>query len=127
AREDRVARQVAGFWGSFAQDYQVLSAQAQAFHERFANLLGAGAAAYLDTEVAGAAQLMSQAGGAAAGLALPAAAVLSPGASTLATIEGPYQTLFANTAANLQALDALWSANPAPFLKQLINNADCYA
>ncbi|OBG27193.1 hypothetical protein A5764_00440 [Mycobacterium sp. 852002-51057_SCH5723018] len=47
--------------------------------------------------------------------------------SSVATIESPYQTLFANTAANLQALNAIWSANPAPFLHQLIDNQIGYA
>ncbi|OBA72862.1 hypothetical protein A5641_07325 [Mycobacterium sp. 1554424.7] len=50
------------------------------------------------------------------------------GASTgLATIAGPYQTLFADTAANLHALNAIWSANPAPLLHQFLTNQTGYA
>jgi PE family len=56
AAEDQVSAQVAGLFGAFGQDYQVISAQAQAFHERFVNLLGAGAGAYLNTEIANAEQ-----------------------------------------------------------------------
>ena len=52
----------------------------------------------------------------------------SPAASTsVATIAGPYQTLFQNTAANLQILGNAISANPAPFLQQLITNQMGYA
>ena len=50
------------------------------------------------------------------------------GASTsLAAIGSPYQTLYANTVANLQAFNTVWSANPAPFLHQFINNQIGYA
>ncbi len=51
---DQVSAQVAAFFCGFGQDYQVISAQAQEFHEQFVNLLSAGARAYLGTEVANA-------------------------------------------------------------------------
>ena len=225
AAEDQVSAGVAAFFGAFGQEYQVLGAQTQAFHEQFLSLLNAGAGAYLSTEAANAEQnllnavigpvqgALSQPGNASAGVGfgavgaavsnltaarvalfpllggmtsvgpllgggtpvglgingaisalqnggavgllpgqlgaglqtlsggiarLPAAftglqnalapALLQSGAAAgLATIEGPYQTLFVNTAANLQALDAMWSANPAPFLHQFINNQVGYA
>ena len=60
---------------------------------------------------------------------------LAPGAlqtgaaasTSLATIEGPYQTLFANTVANLQTLGSAIFAHPAPFLHQFIINQIGYA
>jgi PE family len=54
--------------------------------------------------------------------------LLAPAASTgLASIAGPYETLFANTAANLQTLGSAIAANPAPFLHQFIINQIAYA
>jgi hypothetical protein len=223
AAQDEVSAAVAAMFGNFGQEYQVLSAQTQALHEQFVNLLNAGAAAYLNTEVANAEQnllgavngpvrgLLGQSGGATAGASgvaaaassltaarspslpilgggvgglgpilggtpvgrsisgavtalqngsavsvlsgqmgpglqtisgniagLPAAlmgierslapAALQTGASaSLAAIEGPYRTLFANTAANLQGLGSGISANPAPFLDQSVINEVGYA
>lgn len=51
--------------------------------------------------------------------------LLNAGASTGST-GGPYQTLFEDTIANLQTLGTGVSANPAPFLKQIITNATGY-
>lgn len=214
AAEDQVSAQVAGFFGAFGQGYQVISAQAQAFHEQFVNLLGAGAGAYLGTEVANAEQsllnavngpvqgLVAQSAGASGGAmaaaasglvaartaglpllgggvgaivgigkpvgqsingavtaiqngsavsllsgqigavsptfpggipGLPAALTgfgqaLAPATRTgLASIAGPYQTLFAHTAANLQVLGNGVVANPAPFLHQFVTNQIGYA
>src|SRR6185437_12706061 len=39
----------------------------------------------------------------------------------------PYQELVANTAANLQALNSAVSANPAPFLRQVVANELAFA
>jgi len=47
--------------------------------------------------------------------------------TSVATIAGPYQTLFQHTAANLQILGNAISANPAPFLQQVITNQMGYA
>jgi hypothetical protein len=58
---------------------------------------------------------------------LPGGLMPAAASTSLATIEGPYQTLFAKTAANLQALDAVWSANPAPHAHQFVNNQIGYA
>jgi len=44
-----------------------------------------------------------------------------------ATVAAPYQTLFSNTASNLQSLGSAISANPAPFLHQLATNQTGYA
>lgn len=54
--------------------------------------------------------------------------LLAPAASTgLASIAGPYETLFANTGANLQTLGSAIAANPAPFLHQFLINQIGYA
>jgi hypothetical protein len=207
AAEDEVSAQVAALFGAFGQQYQVISAQAQAFHAEFVNLMSAGAGAYLSTELANAQQdllnavnppvqgLLGQSAGAsramgaaASGLtaartaALPllgrATSVgsilgtgaplgqsingvvtalhngtamsllpgqigavsqslsggiaglpgLAPAASTgLASIAGPYRTLFANTVADLQTLESAIAANPAPFLRQILTNEIHYA
>lgn len=62
--------------------------------------------------------------------AAPALLLGSPSSSVngfAATVAGPYQTLFANTAANLQALGHAVLANPAPLLHQFIVNQIGYA
>lgn len=136
AAEDEVSAQVAALFSEFGQDYQVVSTQAQQFHAQFVNLLSAGAGAYLGTEVANAEQnALNVVGGPVQGLGLAAArtsglpaGLLVAGAGTgLASIAGPYQTLFANTAANLQVLGGAWLANPAPFLHQFVINQIGYA
>jgi hypothetical protein len=54
--------------------------------------------------------------------------LLAPAASTAqADIAGPYETLFTNTAANLQTLESAIAANPAPFLRQFLINQIHYA
>lgn len=52
AAQDQVSSSVAEMFGTFGADYQAISAQAQAFHGQFANLVSAGAGAYLATDVA---------------------------------------------------------------------------
>jgi hypothetical protein len=44
-----------------------------------------------------------------------------------ATVAAPYQTLFSNTAANLQGIGNTFAANPFPFVHQVINNQIDYA
>jgi len=61
AAADEVSAGVASLFGAFGQEYQVLSAQASAFHDQFVNLLNAGAGAYLSTEVANAEQAAADA------------------------------------------------------------------
>src|SRR6516164_9312004 len=74
AARDEVSAGVAALFNGFGQEYQALNAQAQAFHAQFVNLMNAGAAAYLNTDVANAEQNLlnavnapAQSGGAAAG------------------------------------------------------------
>jgi hypothetical protein len=56
AAEDEVSIAVASMFGNFGQQFQALSAQAQAFHHQFVRLINAGAGAYARTEAANAAQ-----------------------------------------------------------------------
>jgi hypothetical protein len=157
AAADEVSAGVAAMFSNFGQEFQALSAQAQAFHEQFVDLLNAGAGAYMSTEAANVGQNLlnvasvdcalggatQSVGGAVTALQTGSAVLQLSGqiaageqnlsgaiagaAGNLATIAGPYQTLFANTAANLQAFQTTWSANPAPFLHQFVNNQTGYA
>jgi hypothetical protein len=157
AAQDEVSLAIASMFGDFGQEFQAFSAQAQAFHEQFVDLLNAGAGAYMSTEAANVEQNLldvasmgsalggatQSVGGAVTALQTDSAVLQVSGqiaageqslsgaiagaASNLATIAGPYQTLVANTAANLQAFQTTWSANPAPFLHQFVNNQIGYA
>jgi PE family len=81
AAADQVSAQVAAFFGAFGQDYQVISAQAQAFHAQFVNTLRGGAAAYLEAEVANAEQLLANA------VSVPASGLLAqPGGAGIAGV-----------------------------------------
>lgn len=54
AAADEVSAAIAGLFSSHAQQYQALNAQAAVFHSQFTNLLNAGGASYLGTEIANA-------------------------------------------------------------------------
>jgi len=54
AAQDEVSALVATMFSDFGQEFQTISAQANAFHEEFVGLISAGAGAYLGTEVANA-------------------------------------------------------------------------
>ncbi|OBK13605.1 PE family protein [Mycobacterium asiaticum] len=116
AAADEVSALVAQLFGSHGQDFLATSARAAAFHDEFVNLLSGGAGQYAAAETAAQALL----GGTAAGA--PAQSI----ASFAATVAAPYETLFANTTANLQSLGSAVSANPMPFLRQLISNQAGY-
>jgi PE family len=58
AAQDEVSLAIASMFGNFGQEFQVLSAQAQAFHEQFVSLMNAGAGAYASAEAANAAQVV---------------------------------------------------------------------
>ena len=157
AAADEVSAGVAAMFSNFGQEFQALSTQAQAFHEQFVDLLNAGAGAYMSTEAANVEQNLlnvasvdsalggatQSVGGAVTALQTDSAVLqlsgqiaageqnlsgaIASATGNLATIAGPYQTLFANTAANLQAFQTVLSANPAPFLHQFVNNQIGYA
>ena len=105
-------------FGAHGRDFQALTTRVALFHNDFMSLLSSGAQ-YASAEANAAALLASSAAGAATspmqGLVAFASAVAAP-----------YQTLFANTAANLQNLGTAISANPLPFLRQLIENQGGY-
>jgi hypothetical protein len=75
AAEDEVSAAIAAVFGVHGQAYQAMSARAAAFHSEFVNLMNAGAAAYLSTEIANAEQALTNAMGA------PVQALLGGGAS----------------------------------------------
>lgn len=106
AGADEVSAAIAQLFGAHGQEFQAISAQAAAFHDEFVGLLNAGAGAYASAEAAGTQAL---------GLD-----------GFLGAVAGPYQTLFTNTAGNLQALGSDLAAHPAPVLNQLISNMSGY-
>jgi hypothetical protein len=132
AAQDEVSVAIASLFGAHAQQFQSISAQASAFHGQFVRSLTSSAGAYLGAEVANvqqvAASVQSTAGsiaGAPAGLKSLVAPTLLRGGT--AASGGPYEQLFANTSANLQALRAVIAANPAPLLHQFLVNQQAYA
>ncbi len=123
AAGDEVSIALASMFGNFGREFQVMSAQAQAFHAEFVSLMNAGVDAYLSTEAANVEQTLL--GGLSAPAAAPATAL--DGLNSFgATVAAPYQTLVANTVNNLQSLGSAITANPAPFLQQFANNQVLY-
>jgi PE family len=62
AAQDEVSLAISEMFGDFGNRFQILNAQAQLFHSRFVSLMNSGAGAYLDAEVANAAQAVSGGG-----------------------------------------------------------------
>ncbi|OBA69052.1 hypothetical protein A5641_03640 [Mycobacterium sp. 1554424.7] len=109
AAADEVSVAVSEVFGRVGREFQALGAQAVAFQDEFVSLLNGGAAAYLGTEIANVESGLLNAVNAPS-----AAAALVPG--------GAYAQLIANTTANLQSVYGTWSADPFPFLRQVIAN-----
>jgi hypothetical protein len=120
AAEDEVSAGVAALFGAFGQEYQVLSAQAHAFHGQFVNLLNAGAGAYLSTEAANAEQALTNAVNAPVQGLLAGGATGGAAATNAASIVGPYESLVNNTVANLQSIGNIGTTVTAPALLQSI-------
>ncbi|BBZ44382.1 hypothetical protein MPRM_16630 [Mycobacterium parmense] len=127
AAEDEVSAGIASVFSRFGQAFQEISAQAQAFHQQFANLLNSGAAAYLSTEVSNAQQALINEATEPAQLLLGPSVLGTAAATTskmpaipaiVSEVLGPYQSLFSNTSANLQAISRSWSAGAGPALLQ---------
>lgn len=116
AAADDVSIAVSQLFGRYGQEFQTVSNQLAAFHTEFVRTLNRGAAAYLNTESANGGQLFGQIE--AGQRAVSAAAAAAPG--------GAYGQLVANTATNLESLYGAWSANPFPFLRQIIANHQVY-
>ncbi len=57
AAGDEVSAAVAALFSGYAQQYQTLSAQTEAFHQRFVQLLASGAGAYTSADAAAAGPL----------------------------------------------------------------------
>lgn len=120
AAADEVSAAIATVFADFGAEFQAVNVRVHVFHAEFVSMLNAAAEAYLSTEIANAES---------ASLLLygPTGTGLTGIASGLGNVGGAYQTLYENTAANLQTLNAVWSANPAPFLRQWITNQMAYA
>lgn len=116
AAADDVSIAVSQLFGRYGQEFQTVSNQLAAFHTEFVRTLNRGAAAYLNTESANGGQLFGQIE--AGQRAVSAAAAAAPG--------GAYGQLVATTATNLESLYGAWSANPFPFLRQIIANQQVY-
>lgn len=132
AAEDEVSAAIAALFGLHGKAFQALSAQAAAFHDQFVQALNAAAGAYASTEAASISRLQAAPSLNGVATALHNSSAMSllsgPAASTgLASIAGPYQTLFTNTVANLRTLGSAIAANPAPFLRQFLLNQIGYA
>ncbi len=76
AAQDEVSIAIAGVFGNFGQEFQALSAEAQAFHEQFVSTLTAGMGQYLSAEAANVQQTLLNAVNAPAEAAARAASVL---------------------------------------------------
>src|ERR1700744_1103087 len=62
AAQDEVSLAISEMFGNFGRQFQVINAQAQQFHTQFVGLMNAGAGAYINAEVATAAQAVSGSG-----------------------------------------------------------------
>ncbi|OBF50999.1 hypothetical protein A5787_07690 [Mycobacterium sp. 852002-50816_SCH5313054-b] len=58
AAQDEVSVAIASMFGNYGDQFQALSAQAQAFHQQFVSVMNAGAGAYASAEAANAAQTL---------------------------------------------------------------------
>lgn len=75
AAQDEVSIAIAGVFGNFGQEFQALSAEAQAFHEQFVSTLTAGMGQYLSAEAANVQQtLLNAVNAPALGIAIPGVA-----------------------------------------------------
>ena len=125
AAADEVSVAISALFDTHGQQFQALSAQAEAFHSEFVQLLNSGAASYLSAEAANVRQgLLSAVSGSTRATGAAFGAIAASGTGDIA---GPYQQLFANTSANLQALGSELRANPKPFLRQFLANQRVYA
>ncbi|OBJ51710.1 PE family protein [Mycobacterium sp. 1423905.2] len=76
AAADEISHAIAALFGGLGEEYQALSAQAQAFHAEFVKVLNSSVGAYLGTEIANVGQVVANA------IAPPAASV-APAASVV--------------------------------------------
>ena len=124
AAADEVSVAIAALFDTHGQQFQTLSAQAEAFHSEFVRLLNSAAASYASTEANVRLGLLSAVSGSTRATGAAFGAIAASGTGDIA---GPYQQLFANTSANLQALGSELQANPTPLLRQFLANQRGYA
>jgi hypothetical protein len=86
AAQDEVSIAIASMFGNFGQEFQALSAQAQAFHQQFVSLMNAGASAYVSAEAANAAQTLG--GGILGNIDQSIAGAVSAGETAVAQLAG---------------------------------------
>jgi hypothetical protein len=130
AAQDEVSIAIASMFGGVGQEFQALSAQAQAFHAEFVSAMNGSAAAYVSAEAAGQTLVSAAAAPAQALLGGGAAMVTGQGAVTMAqgigsfgaAVAAPYQQLVINTSNNLAAINQTFMANPFPFANQMFSN-----
>jgi hypothetical protein len=125
AGEDEISAAIATLFRGYGQEFHALSAHAAAFHEEFVNLLNSGSNAYVATEAANAQQTLLGSINAPAKSLLSevsAAPLMQELESFGTTVAGPYETLFTNTANNLQSLGNAFASNPAPLVRQILAN-----
>jgi PE family len=135
AAQDEVSVAIASLFGNFGEEFQALSAQAQAFHAQFVSAMNGSAAAYVGAEAAGQTLMSAAAAPAQALFRGGAAMVTGQGAATMAqgigsfgaAVAAPYQQLVINTNNNLAAINQTFMANPFPFANQVIINQAGFA
>jgi len=131
AAQDEVSVAIASLFGNFGEQFQAVSAQAQAFHAQFVSVMNGSAAAYISTEAANAGEGLL--GGAvtapaqAVAQALGAPGLIQGVSSFGAAVAAPYQALVSNTVTNLQAINSTFAADPFPFLNQVAANQTGFA
>ncbi|OBG41539.1 PE family protein [Mycobacterium sp. E3198] len=100
AAQDEVSVAVSALFGRFGQEFRAISAQADAFHGQLVNMLSAGAQAYVGAEASAAQTLQNVVNG--------------------GPVFGPYESLVANTATNLQGIGNSVVGNTVPALQEAI-------
>lgn len=126
AAQDEVSAAIAAFFSAHGQSYQALSAQATAFHERFAQTLAGATGAYAAAEAANAAPL------AALGQALLGVpqriqqipATLATGFQSLFTVQG--NPLLQLLASDIPPLSWFLGNSPPPLLNLLLGQTVQY-
>ncbi|OIN81602.1 PE family protein [Mycobacterium malmoense] len=143
---DEVSTAVSRLFSAYGQQFQAFGARAAAFHDDFVRLLNGSVSAYLGAESANTAasilggsvlgggsgvslltnQISADSQALSGGLETLLPGLFAPGASAVGATGGPYQTLFANTVANLQSLGSDWIADPFPVIRQVVANQQVY-
>ena len=120
AAADEVSTGIAAMFGTFAQRYQALSAQAAAFHNEFVSLLNGGAAAYLSAEAANAQQTLQNA------VTAPATTGANFAANAAATnpILGGLGSILGSGTTTTSLLGSLPPAPSLPNLSQVLGGAE---